>query len=249
MLGMQGDVQTARAYLEEGVLLARELEDPWPLAVCLIRLGDGLKSTNATAARRSLEEGVAIARRVGDKNLLSDGLRELGPLYFLEGDFTTAAGVTEEALAEARVIGSTMYIFLALLQLVFIACLQDNPAKAKGYCSELWAIGRESGSQMAATFALWAFGLADCVGGQPLRGVRLFAALEESARQSGMDFNVEGEPTYRVIQQALERARAQLGPAAFEAAWTAGQQLTLEQAIALATEDESKDAALPETGR
>src|SRR5262249_17150214 len=90
MLGMQGDVQAARAYLEEGVSLARKLEDPWPLAVCLIRLGDGLKGTDATAARRSLEEGVAIARSVGGKNLLSDRVREVGPLSFAEGGFTAA---------------------------------------------------------------------------------------------------------------------------------------------------------------
>jgi hypothetical protein len=245
MLGMQGDVQTARAYLEEGVALARELEDPWPLAVCLIRLGDGVKSTNATAARRALEEGVALARRAGDKSVLSDGLRELGPLYFLEGDVTTASRVIEEALAEARAIGHTMYISLALLQLAFTACLQSDPVKAKGHGAELWAIGRESGSRMAATFALCAFGLADCVGGEPLRGVRLFAALEASARQSGMNYNVEGDPTYMVQRQTLEKARAQLGPAAFEAAWSAGQQMSLEQAIAMATEDESGDASVP----
>src|SRR5262249_49380310 len=124
-----------------------------------------------------------------------------------------------------------------------------DPAKAKRYCAELWALSRESGSLMAATFALCAFGLADCFGGQPLRGVRLLAALEASARQSGLNFNIEGEPTYMVYWQTLEKARAQLGPAAFEAAWTAGQQMTLVQAIALATEDERKDVTLPESGR
>jgi len=44
----------------------------------------------------------------------------------------------------------------------------------------------------------------------------------------------------------LEKAQAQLGPAAFEAALQEGRMLTLEQAIALAMEDESKDAPPPE---
>jgi hypothetical protein len=47
----------------------------------------------------------------------------------------------------------------------------------------------------------------------------------------------------------LERAQAQLGLAAFEAAWAEGQQLTVDQAIALAMEDERKDMPLPATDR
>ncbi len=242
-MGLEGDVQTALARLEEGVSLAREVEDPWPLAVCLIRLGDGLKVTGA-AARRILEEGVAVARRVGDKSVLSDGLRELGPLYYLEGDLTTAARVIEEALAEARASGSLIYVFLALLQMVIISCLQNDPAKAKGYCFELWALGRETGAPLVAGFALLAFGLVAIFSGEPQRGVRLFAALEVLLGQHGVKIP-EGDPTFIVFRQALEKAQAQLGPAAFEAALAEGQQMTMEQAIALATKNEREDSPLP----
>jgi predicted ATPase/DNA-binding SARP family transcriptional activator len=43
IMAMEGDIQTALARDEEGVSLAREVDDPWPLALCLIRLGDDLK--------------------------------------------------------------------------------------------------------------------------------------------------------------------------------------------------------------
>jgi predicted ATPase/DNA-binding SARP family transcriptional activator len=247
MLAMEGDIQTSLARVEEGVSLAREVEDRWPLALCLIRLGDHLKGTDLAAARRALEEGVAVARSVGDRSVLSEGLRELGELYAVEGNVTAAAAVGEEALAEARAIGGTMYIFLALLELALYSCLQNDPAKAKRYCFEAWALGRETGSQMAAGFVLIGFGMAACFGGQLGRGVRLLAVCEAFIRQRGMNFNVEKDPFYRVIQQALDKGRAQLGAAAFDAAWAEGQQLTLEQAIALATEDERADASPPET--
>jgi hypothetical protein len=52
-----------------------------------------------------------------------------------------------------------------------------------------------------------------------------------------------------VYWQNLDMARAQLDPATFETAWAEGQQMTVEQALALATEGESKDATLPESGR
>src|SRR5262249_40014902 len=88
MTVMDGDVRAADARYEEGVLLAREIEDPWPLAGSLIRLGHNLKAqgTDVAAARQALEEGVAVARRVGDKMVLSEGLRELGSGYAALGN-------------------------------------------------------------------------------------------------------------------------------------------------------------------
>ncbi len=244
---------TALAYLEEGVSLARGIEDPWPLAVCLIRMGDALKPRGeAAAAHPFLEEGVAIARRVGDKIVLSEGLRELGSLYYAQGNLTTAASLTEEALGEAHAIGSILHVLLASWQLVIISCLQNDLAKAKGYSFELWAIGRETGSPFAFLFALLAFGLAAAFGGEPERGVRLLAATDMILRQRGLNWftsaSTEGDPTMKVYKQALERAQVQLGPVAFEAAQQAGRALTPEQAIALATENEGEDLQLPQAG-
>jgi predicted ATPase/DNA-binding SARP family transcriptional activator len=54
---MAEDIQTARARLEEGVSLARQVEDRWPLALCLLRLAGSMR-TNHAAARRIREEGV-----------------------------------------------------------------------------------------------------------------------------------------------------------------------------------------------
>jgi predicted ATPase/class 3 adenylate cyclase len=239
IMAMQGDVQMALARLEEGVSLARQVKDPWPLALCLVRFGDELQRTDIAAARRFLEEGVAVARRVGDKNVLSDGLRELGSVYSAEGDLTVAVRVTEEALVEARAIGSLIYVFLALLQLAIISCLQNDPAKAKAYCLELWALGKETGSPFAAAFALWAFGLAASFGEEPGKGVRLLAATDMILRQHDVKLTGdEGGSFVMVYKQALDSARSQLGPAAFQTAWAEGQQMTMEQALALATQDE-----------
>jgi hypothetical protein len=140
-----------------------------------------------------------------------------------------------------------MSVFLALLQLAIISCLQKDPAKAKDYCLELWALGRESGAQFAAAFALLAFGLAASFGGEPRRGVQLLAGVETMFRQHGVKPS-KNEPLMMVLRQALEKAQAQLGPAAFEAAWAEGQQMTMEQAIALATENNNEDSQLPQAG-
>lgn len=247
MASVGTEYEMALGYLEEGVSLARGLEDPWPLATCLVRMGDALKPRGEAAAARSfLEEGVAVARGVGDKIVLSEGLRELGSIYYAEGNLTKAASLAEEALANARVIGALLSILLALFELVIISCLQNALTKAKGYCLELWALGKDTGSPFVAFFAIVSFGLAASFGGELERGVRLLAAVEKLARQFGMNFaSAEGEPIFRVYRQALEKAQAQLGLGAFQEAWTEGQQMTMEQALALATEDE--DAQLSKT--
>jgi hypothetical protein len=51
-----------------------------------------------------------------------------------------------------------------------------------------------------------------------------------------------GEPLLMLHRQALEMEQA------FAAAWTEGQQMTLDQAPALATENEGEDSPLPKGG-
>jgi predicted ATPase/DNA-binding XRE family transcriptional regulator len=238
MLSMGPDFEMAFTCLEEGVALGHQIEDPWPLTVCLIRMGDALKPKGqAAAARPFLEEGVALARRIGDKSVLSEGLRELGSVYYVEGDLTAAESLTQEALANGRAIGSFVSIFLALFQLVVISCLQNDPVKAKRYCLEGWALGKDTGSPFVTMFALITFGLAASVGGEAGRGVRLLAASEVFLARMGVNPG-EGEAVMKAVRQVLQKAQAQLGPAGFEAAWAEGKQMTLEQAISLATENE-----------
>ena len=108
------------------------------------------------------------------------------------------------------------------------------------------ALARDTGSPGAFLFAVLAFGLAACFGGQARRGVRLLTATDMMLRKSGIKFNsAEGDPLVMGYKQALEKAQAQLGPAAFEAAGAEGQQMTMEQAVALATENKSEDAQDP----
>ncbi|HEY5903095.1 MAG TPA: helix-turn-helix domain-containing protein [Anaerolineales bacterium] len=251
MASISPEYEMALDYLEEGLSLARAIEDPWPLAVCLIRFGDAYKAReNAAAARPFLEEGVALARRIGDRSVLSEGLRELGSLYYVEGEYAAALSLTEEALANGREIGSLISVLLAYFQLVIIACLQNDQAMARQYCWESWTLSKETGSPFVSLFALFAFGLAASIGPEPAQGVRLLAATQVSLARLGMAPS-HGDAVTVVARQVLERAQARLDPEIFQAAWTEGQQMTLEQALALATQGEkapsppAKDGSSP----
>jgi predicted ATPase/class 3 adenylate cyclase len=243
------DFQTSTARVEEGVALAREVQDRWPLGLCLGRLAYARAAVgDMAAARRMCEEYMAIARSVGDKSQLSMGLGAMAPFYWLEGNLAAAASIAEEALGEARAIGGVTQVFLSLFMLIFTACLQSDLAKAREYCVQVVAYTRETGGLHWLMLGLIGFGTVACFGGQAERGVRLLASAETPMRQRGMDHSKLG-PGFMVIGQALDKAREQLGPAAFESAWTAGLGLTMEQALALAMERESEEAPLPVAGR
>jgi hypothetical protein len=170
-------------------------------------------------------------------------LAVMSPLYCLEVNLTAAESAAEEGLAEARAIGSVTNVFVSLLMLIFASCLQGDLAKARGYCFEMLALSRETGASHLLFVGLVGFGVVACFGGDTERGVRLVATGETLLRQRGLDLSNMpggGGPGFMVIGQALGRARAQLGPAAFEATWAEGQQMTMEQALAFATENESE---------
>jgi len=245
LLFFEGDFQTARARLEEGVALAREVGDPWLLAVCLEGLGECLMLIDVAAAHKVIEEGVPLARSVGDKSVLSHALGSLVSLYFAEGNLTAAARVGEERLAEARAIGNVLNVMLSLFKLIGTSCLQGDLVKAKDYCFQALASARETGTPQWHLLITTSFGLVASFSGQPERAVRLTAAGVTLLTQMGLKVNLGAEidPGFKALQQAQEKAKSQLGPEAFQAAWAEGQQMTIEQALALATED--KDSQNP----
>jgi predicted ATPase len=234
MLIWEGDLQTARARLDEGVTLARQVEDQWPLALCLIRLSGALGPTDMAGAHRAREEGVVIARSVGDKSMLSQGLEGLAFLYALEGNLAAAGPLAAEALSEARAIGAVTQIFLSLLVLAIIASLQGDQAAARGRCLELFALARQSGSTNVQLVGLLASGVVACSGPDPALGVRLLTAIDRFGAERGVTTGGVGGIFAVLVGPAMEIARGRLDPVTFEAALEEGRTLTLEQAVELA---------------
>jgi hypothetical protein len=183
---------------------------------------------------------------VGDRSILSEGLGDLAPFYMLEGNLTAAVSLVEDALAAAREIRDFLHVMISLLYLTIVTCSQGDTVKAKGYCFQALDFAQETGSTPWLAMVIFGFGVVAIFSGQPGRGVQLLAAILTWVRQRGFTLNLlegEGGPGFMIFRQALEKAQAQLGPAAFQAAWAEGPQMPMEQALALATED--KDSQNP----
>jgi len=176
-----------------------------------------------------------VARNVGDKSILIQGLGSLAGTYIIEGNFTTAASIAKEGLEAAREIGDFVHEMLSLLILVMTSCLQGDLTKAKGYSFRALAFAEETGASQWLSLVIFAFGLVASFGGQLGLGVRLISTAEALLRQHSIKLGTIGI-TDIILKQVLEKARAQLGDVAFQVAWDEGQQMTMEQALALAAE-------------
>jgi hypothetical protein len=236
MLRWEGDAETSIARLEEGVSLARAVQDRWPLALCLMRLGGSFVGRDVAASLRTFEEAEAIARDVGDRNILSQVLVAHAGAHFISGNLSAAAPMAAEALVEGRAVGSVISVFLSLMAMAVISCLQGDATGAKGYCHELLDFGRETGSPTVHILGLFASGFVACFSERPERGVRMLAAVQALAGERGMIRGLIG-PMLMLYRQALQKAREKLDSATVDAALQEGQALTMDQALELARED------------
>jgi predicted ATPase/class 3 adenylate cyclase len=238
MLMWEGDLQTARARLQEGVSLARSVEDRWALAMCLSRLSGAVSVADRPAGQLLREEAVAIARDVGDRGVLSQTLVGLAFLYALNRDLAAAEPVAAEALAEARAIGTVTQIYLALLVSAVIKGVQGDQPAARDFCLQIFALARELGSTITQLVGLFASGIVACFSDDPGRGVRVLTAVERFGEERGVGSGNLPGLFGPLFKPAMDTAQARLDPAAFEAARQYGEDLTFEQALALAVADE-----------
>jgi predicted ATPase/DNA-binding NarL/FixJ family response regulator len=103
MAEKHGEYATCRSLLEQGVALARQLDDPEGLAAVLDSLGrQKFIEGRYLEARALLEESHAILRESNDRIGLARVLSHLGFLEFLEGRTEVARAIFERGLAVAR---------------------------------------------------------------------------------------------------------------------------------------------------
>ena len=127
-----------------------------------------------------------------------------------------------------------MQVAYALHGLAEIARSTGNLEPAAAMYSEGMALFQQTAEQRGVAWCME--GLAKLALGrhQPERATRLLAAASSLRDACGAPVQPADRPDY---DRAVAAAQAQLGETAFSAAWAQGRALTLEQAIALALEE------------
>jgi predicted ATPase/transcriptional regulator with XRE-family HTH domain len=241
LVANQTDYAAAYVLLEESLALFRELKDMRGSAEALRHLGHAaLMEGETTRARMLLEESLALFRELGDKWGIGLGLSTLAEAVRLLNDADQARVFLEESLALLQEVKDKELIAWVLTKLGYVTHQQGDAAQACMLLEQSLALMQEIRQPLGIAACLEGFAGVAELEGQPARAVRLFGAATTIRDVLGLA-PFGGERIDYTHQLAV--ARTQLGAAAFDAAWAAGQTMTAEQVIAYALEGDMGEAS------
>ena len=227
-----GDTSAAMAFAEEGLALARGLDDPFVLGrahwahglVCAVS-GDTARAVTAYAAALPL-------LRVANLPLwVALSLAELGDALHRAGDVAAAVPFLDEAVEMTRSFGSAQGSVAGVGERAHAALTQDDPVLAARLFAETIVVAQEIGVERIVLGALAGMAGVALALGQPQRAVRLLGAVEAAREASGIGRIGDAWHAERIVAAA----RTSLPEPAFAAAWEEGRTLRLAEAVADAT--------------
>lgn len=234
----QGDYDEAVTCFEEALALTRSAGDVGRISVLLAWLGWAAYELGEYArARACYEESLALTRKREKPSLgiVSFVLNGLGNLLQDQGDYAAARVYYEESLALRREIGYQSGVACTLHNLGETLLYQgDDPLQARELLQESLSLAWEVGDKTHIAAVMAALARVATELGQAARAAQLLSQGESLLLSIGAVIPLAGRQAY---ERCVEAVRAELGQAAFDAAWAEGRARTLEDAVAFALEE------------
>lgn len=223
------------------IQLLREVGDVYMLSLALsLNSFAAMSIGKYEQARAMLDEALPLLREAGDLYRIAMALNFTGDLARCERNYQQAQTAYEESLSLLREIGANRDLASALHNLGH-ACLHlGDVERAKALFDESMASHQEQGNRPGMTECLLGFAALAIVADLPAAGARLLAA---AAAIGGERITSEWAATRLEYEHYMQRARAGLVETMFQTEQAAGQQLSLEQAVAYAQDVALKAAA------
>ena len=224
----RGDLQRARAYLEQSLAVSQQLGDKPGMARALTNLANGISALGDHArAKELLERCLALDRELDDKRGIAYSLGGLGDIAFLQGEFAQAGEYYQQSLELHRKLGDKRSVALTLHNLGAVARGRGELQKAEAFYEQSLAVTREVDDRWLTVILLLGIGCLLASRNRTERAARVLGAAERHRSEIGFEFESSALADY---DRAVERARAELGDQAFQAAWNLGRTMTLDEA-------------------
>jgi predicted ATPase/DNA-binding CsgD family transcriptional regulator len=239
----QRHLDVARELLGESLLIARELNDRWTIALVLHHLGRVAYFDEDPATARSLgEDSLAAAEEVGDPWLIAWALHLLGLAAYIAAEYPKARAYYSRSLEIRRELGNQEGIGILLQLLGVVAVRQGDLGRAYELYREGVAVIHLVLGPWGLRMPLAGFAHIAALRGEPRRAVRLGGAAAAQTRSTSTPLIPLFET---LLAEGLEMARQALGEEAYAAAWAEGRLLSVEDAIAEAL---GVEVAMPAAG-
>jgi ATP/maltotriose-dependent transcriptional regulator MalT len=227
----QGETEHALGLAEQATVLARSVDEPALMAWVLLGLAQATQvSGDVEGGERVYGEMLDMARRAGDEALAVRALCGIAQGLRSRGDNARARAVLEEALLLARPRHDKWLTSLVTGDLG-MALAAEDPVQALMLLEESLALSYDIGHRW-----LTARRLEDLAGMLASSDrAEVSAKLLGASESLGDTFGFARTRSRQIaVDNAGAVARQRLGPAAFEAAWSKGQAMTVDEAVALA---------------
>jgi predicted ATPase/class 3 adenylate cyclase len=234
---VRGDYQTAWKLDKEALALAESLGDTHDIAACKSSLGDlALLEGRNDEAETLLHEALDVQQQLHDSNCSAMSLRTLGLLALERGDIAVAQARLEQSLTLFKKIAKQSSIPWTQVcsGMAQFATGNVQQAEAAYLASLRTAQGLERGLWTRLSVADGLVALAEVsISRRHLeRAAWLLGAATQTVSAMGA-VPMPLPPRLRAErEQAIARARLALGDAAWEAAFAAGEALSLDEALA-----------------
>lgn len=230
-----GDYGHASECLEEALSLWRELEDKHGVARALISLGFiAMRQGIYSLADDRLVEALSISRELGDARSMGFELSGLGEVALRQSDYQRATQLLEESLELRRQLGNKWGVAVSLGTLGWVALRERDLDRAMARLDESIKIRKEIGDKGGIAWCLERLAEIHAAQGKPEKAVHLLSAAATLRISIGSVIDSVDQTEY---QNHLTLLRNRLGVPRFGALWDEGHALTLEQALAEASQD------------
>jgi predicted ATPase len=228
----QRDHQQARKYLEESIMLFRQIGDWRFLAQALGILGLAVLSNgDLESAEKYLDEAYEINQRTS-RNAMEYVLTGKGILCMLRGEYGHARAYLQKNIENLKEIGNRMGVLWGRARLGHVVLREGRVKEAHQILAETIAGFHADQNRNGLVFAL-----------DKMASLNVATQKQEvAAHLIGWSDTIRkeiGDPRPRIEQTDLDRdiaaIKAKIGAAAYETAYTAGQALTLNEAVVLAS--------------
>ncbi len=228
-----GDDPLERFHGEEAGRLFREIGDSWGIAFALYKLGQqGWRQGDSRREIAAYEASLVTLQEAGDMIGIADILDRLAGALRWQGEYDRATTVYAESIELYRELSLQAGLAAALHGRGYVALWMGHIAEAKRLFSEsmrlFCAIDHASGIGWCC------HGLAGVAGLAGAPGARRAARLLGAATNLIVPLMCWPPAPRAEYERVVTAARAQLDAATWDAAWTEGLAMTLEQALAYA---------------
>jgi predicted ATPase/class 3 adenylate cyclase len=209
--------------------LYQELGDDSGVAFALLCLGaQHMEKGDHERAAPFLEEALALSHRIGDKRNIAGTLHNLAEVERQRGNYERAKALGMESIALLREMEDKWQLGMVVGWLGLLAVWSgDDHDLAERSLEEALALDRELGNWAYGAYCLESFAGLAGARAQGSRAARLWGAAEALRTNIGAPRPLDARLLY---EPSMAAARAQLGEAAWEAAFAEGMAMSPEEA-------------------